>query len=59
RTHESSAKSMIQIVLIFIHTDFGSFYLEIGSGPQICRFLSALYLRPMQKSLKSLCCTAN
>ncbi|KAF8219012.1 hypothetical protein L208DRAFT_1418997 [Tricholoma matsutake] len=59
RTPESSAKSVIQIVVIFIRTDFGGFYPEIGSGPQICRFLSALYLRPMRKSLKFLRCAAN
>jgi hypothetical protein len=32
RTPESSAKSLIQVVAIFIRTDFGSFYPEIGSG---------------------------
>ena len=59
RTPESSAKCLIQILAIFICTNFGSSYLEIGSGPKICWFLSTPYLRPRRKSLKILCCATN
>jgi hypothetical protein len=50
RTPESSTRSLIQVVAIFIRTDFGGFYPEIGSGIQMWQFLSAQSLRPMKKS---------